>query len=73
MGRYFGIAAIDLIVNNDYGKMVCVKSGQISSCPLENIYGRLNLVDAETEYDADRYNGRRTILNGKKKHVQQPQ
>jgi len=70
MGRYFGIAAVDLIEKENYGKMVCVKNGKISSIPLESIYGRLNLVDPATEYDADRYNGRRTILNnGKRKNA----
>ena len=70
MGRYFGIAAIDLVVKKNYSKMVCVKNGQISYCSLENIYGKLNLVDVATQYDADRYNGRRTIINGKKKYAQ---
>ena len=71
MGRYFGIAAVDLIENENYGKMVCVRNGKISSVPLENIYGKLNLVDPVTQYDTDRYNGRRTILNnGKRKNVQ---
>lgn len=71
MGRYFGIAAVDLIEKGDYGKMVCVKNGKIASCPLECIYGRLNLVDVATQYDTERYNGRRTILNHrKKKHAQ---
>jgi phosphofructokinase-like protein len=69
MGRYFGIAAVDLVVNKDFGKMVCAKSGGITCCPLENIYGKLNLVDVTTEYDTDRYNGRRTILTGKKKYA----
>jgi 6-phosphofructokinase 1 len=70
MGRYFGIAAMDLIEYQHYGRMVCVKSGKISSVPLSNIYGRLNLVDPDTEYDADRYNGRRSILkNGRKKNA----
>jgi ATP-dependent phosphofructokinase / diphosphate-dependent phosphofructokinase len=63
MGRYFGIAAVDLIVCERYGKMVCVKNGDISSVPLASIYGRLNLVNPATQYDAERYNGRRTILN----------
>jgi 6-phosphofructokinase len=69
MGRYFGIAAVDLIVNKNYGNMVCVQNGRISCTPLENIYGRLNLVDPSTQYDSARYNGRRTILNGVKKSV----
>jgi phosphofructokinase-like protein len=70
MGRYFGIAAVDLIVNEHYGRMVCVKNGKISSVPLANIYGKLNLVDPNVEYDTDRYNGRRTILkDGVKKNA----
>jgi len=63
MGRYFGIAAIDLVVRRNYGNLVCVRNGKISYCKLENIYGKLNLVDVATQYDPDRYNGRRTILN----------
>jgi 6-phosphofructokinase 1 len=63
MGRYFGIAAVDLIVKGDFGKMVCVKKGKVTCCPLEGIYGRLSRVDIATQYDAERYNGRRTILN----------
>lgn len=63
MGRYFGIAAVDLVVCQNYGRMVCLKNGQISSVSLENIYGRLSRVNPTTQYDADRYNGRRTILN----------
>ena len=62
MGRYFGIAAVDLVVKRDYGKMVCVQSGRITSCPLEDIYGKLKLVDIATHYDVERYNGHRTIL-----------
>ncbi|MFC1982330.1 6-phosphofructokinase [Chloroflexota bacterium] len=63
MGRYFGIAAVDLVVKKDFGKLVCYRNGKIATCPLKDIYGRLNLVDIETHYDAERYNGRRTILN----------
>lgn len=62
MGRYFGIAAVDLVVKRRFGRMVCYKNGKIGSCPLERVVGRPNYVDVETQYDADRYNGRRTIL-----------
>lgn len=72
MGRYFGIAAVDLVVRRKYGNMVCLRNGKISYCPLEDIYGRLNLVDVATQYDAERYNGRRSILfEGKKKNARQ--
>lgn len=64
MGRYFGIAAVDLVAKEDFGKMICHKSGKITAHPLKDIYGKLNLVDVATRYDADRYNGRRTILGG---------
>lgn len=62
MGRYFGIAAVDLIVKEDFGKMVSYRNGKITAVPLEEAITRLNLVDVQTQYDAERYNGRRTIL-----------
>lgn len=63
MGRYFGIAAVDLVERDKFGNLVCHKNGEITYCPLEKIYGQLNLVDINIQYDAERYNGRRTILN----------
>jgi 6-phosphofructokinase 1 len=62
MGRYFGIAAVDLLVQEDFGKMVSYRNGRITAVPLQEAIGKLNLVDVETEYDKERYNGRRTIL-----------
>jgi 6-phosphofructokinase len=66
MGRYFGIAAVDLIVNRRFGNMVSHKNGKITFVPLAKIYGKLSLVDPATQYDVDRYNGRRTIFNSGK-------
>jgi phosphofructokinase-like protein len=62
MGRHFGIAAVDLVVRKQYGTLVCLRNGRISYYPLEKIYGRLSRVDVATQYDTERYNGRRTIL-----------
>lgn len=62
MGRYFGIAAVDLIVMKDFGKMVSYKNGRITSVPLEKVIGRMNIVDVKTMYDTERYSGRRTII-----------
>jgi len=62
MGRYFGIAAIDLIVREEFGRMVNYQNGRITSVPLQEAIARLNLVDVRTQYDTERYNGRRTIL-----------
>jgi len=64
MGRYFGIAAVDLIVKEDFGKMVSYRNGRITAVPLREAVGKLNLVDIQTQYDTERYNGRRTILGG---------
>ncbi|MCK4783616.1 MAG: ATP-dependent 6-phosphofructokinase [Desulfobacteraceae bacterium] len=63
MGRYFGIAAVDLVVRGDFGKMVSYRDGKITAVPLKDVIGRLSLVDVGTQYDIERYNGRRTILN----------
>jgi 6-phosphofructokinase 1 len=62
MGRYFGIAAMDLFMMSDFGKMVCYKNGRITACPLEKVIGKLNYVNVKAMYDVERYNGRRTIL-----------
>jgi 6-phosphofructokinase 1 len=62
MGRHFGIAAIDLIVNGEFGKMVSFRNGTITAVPLEEAVGKLNTVDLTTQYDTERYNGRRTLL-----------
>lgn len=62
MGRYFGIAAVDLANMGDFGKMVCFQNGRISACPLDKIIGKIRQVDVNILYDVERYNGRRTIL-----------
>jgi 6-phosphofructokinase 1 len=62
MGRYFGIAAVDLIVKEDFGKMVSYRNGGITSVPLREAIGKLNVVDVLIQYDTERYNGRRSIL-----------
>ena len=63
MGRYFGIAAVDLVVREDFGKMVSYTDGEITAVPLKDVVDKLKLVDVETQYDAERYNGRRSFLN----------
>ncbi len=62
MGRYFGITAVDLIGKEDFGKMVSYRNGRIGAVSLQEATGKLNLVDVRTQYDTERYNGRRTIL-----------
>jgi phosphofructokinase-like protein len=62
MGRYFGIAAVDLINRQDFGKMVCYTNGRVTACPLSKVIGKPRQVDVNTLYDVDTYNGRRKIL-----------
>ena len=67
MGRYFGIAAVDLVVQRNFGKLVSMTNGKIVAVPLETVNQTPKTVDIELEYDVDRYNGRRSILGPKKK------
>jgi 6-phosphofructokinase 1 len=62
MARWFGIAAVDMIINEDFGRMVSLVRGEITGAPLKEIINKLKLVDVEKYYDTERYNGRRTIL-----------
>jgi phosphofructokinase-like protein len=62
MGRYYGIAAIDLVVKRQFGRMVSLQQGKITSVPIKEATGKLYRVDVATEYDTERYNGRRKIL-----------
>jgi phosphofructokinase-like protein len=72
MGRHFGIAAVDLIVAGDFGKMVAYKDGRITAIPLEQALGGPSLVDVATQYDTARYNGQRTILGHQRARVDPP-
>lgn len=62
LARWFGIAAVDMIVNEDFGRMVSLSGGEIRTVPLKEVISRLKLVDIEKNYDTERYNGRRSIL-----------
>jgi 6-phosphofructokinase len=62
MGRRFGIAAVDLILSEDYGRMVAVRLGQITSVPMRTVASQVEKVDVKLLYDTKRYNGRRKIL-----------
>ncbi|OPY15328.1 MAG: Pyrophosphate--fructose 6-phosphate 1-phosphotransferase [Syntrophus sp. PtaU1.Bin005] len=62
MARWYGIAAVDMIINEDFGRMASLQRGEITSAPLKECIGKLKLVDIEKNYDKDRYNGRRSII-----------
>ena len=62
MGRYFGIAAVNLAEREDFGQMVCYRNGVITKVPIAKVLGHLNLVDVQSMYDTERYRGGRTTL-----------
>jgi 6-phosphofructokinase len=55
MGRKFGVAAVDMIVGEDFGRMVSLKQGEITSMPLKKVLDKLNLVDVEKYYNTKNY------------------
>ena len=62
MGRYFGIAAVDMILKEEFGRMVSLREGKVTSVPLQEALEKLYLVDVDSLYDTVRYNGRRSSL-----------
>lgn len=57
IGRSFGIAAVELVFKKQFGRMVSLKEGRITSVPLSDAVGKLSLVDVVKEYDTKRLNG----------------
>jgi 6-phosphofructokinase len=64
MGYYFGITAVDLIARKEYGKMVAVQHGAITSVPLTELNQPLRVVDINLMYDKERLNARRDSALG---------
>ena len=62
MGRKFGIAAIDMIVNEDFGRMASLRLGEITTVPLKKALDKLSLVDVEKYYDTKDYKSRDQLL-----------
>ncbi|MDR1036868.1 MAG: ATP-dependent 6-phosphofructokinase [Deltaproteobacteria bacterium] len=62
MGRYFGITAVDLILEEDFGRMVAYRNGEFTSVPLKQAIEKLYVVDISKSYDVERYNGKRSSL-----------
>ncbi len=44
----FGIAAAQMIMDGDYGKMVGIRNGEMVRIPLEEVAGKLKMVDPES-------------------------
>ena len=42
-----------LIREKEFGRMIALKDGRITSTPLEGVIGELNLVDLDIQYDVE--------------------
>jgi 6-phosphofructokinase 1 len=62
MGRKFGIAAIDMVVNEDFGRMASLRLGEITTVPLKKALDKLSLVDVEKFYDTKDHKSRDQLL-----------
>ena len=60
VGKQFGFAAADLVARGEFGKMVAMRQGRITSVPLSAALGPLFTVQIDKEYDTERYNARRS-------------
>jgi len=72
MGRAFGLAAAELAMRRDYGKLVSLRDNHITNVPVEDAIRKdekgntiLNLVNVEIEYDTERYIAKRRVLGTK--------
>jgi ATP-dependent phosphofructokinase / diphosphate-dependent phosphofructokinase len=64
MGYYFGITAMDMLVRKEFGRMVSVRQGKITSAPFSVLHNPVRVVDVELMYDKNRLNARRdTAMN----------
>ncbi len=50
LGTRFGVAAVDLIAQGSFGKMVCLRSGRIEAVDIADAIGRLKIVDPHGQF-----------------------
>ena len=50
LGTRFGVAAVDLIAQGNFGKMVCLRSGRIESVDIADAIGHMKTVDPRGQF-----------------------
>jgi len=55
LGAMFGKAAVDLLAQENFGRMVTRRNGDIVSMPLEDVIDRMTILDAKHCYDAENF------------------
>lgn len=63
LGFYFGIAAIEAIIEQQYGKFVSLKRGRVVLAPLAKAVEKLRVVKVESFYDTTNYRAKPNILD----------
>jgi 6-phosphofructokinase 1 len=49
LGTRFGVAAIDLVAKQQFGRMVCLKAGKMESVSLDEALEKMTLIDPNCE------------------------
>jgi ATP-dependent phosphofructokinase / diphosphate-dependent phosphofructokinase len=62
MGRKFGIGAVDMIANEDFGRMLAWKQGEVTTVPIKKALEQLSLVNVEKFYNTKDYRSRDQVL-----------
>jgi len=65
MARSFGIAAVDLVCQEKFGRMVVYKDGSVDSAEIPEDPSRILEVDVSLRYDLDRYRTRSSLLHAR--------
>lgn len=50
LGLRFGVAAADLVAQGKFGRMVCLRDGEIRDCAIEEAIGVYKLVNAKSDF-----------------------
>lgn len=63
IGFYFGIVAVEALLESKFGGMAALKNGKVCLGTLKEAVGKLQVVNVEKAYDAEFYRAKRSILD----------
>lgn len=64
MGRLFGVAAVNLIEQGKFGRMVSFRDGRVGHVPIPYQRHEYATVDVDQTYDLDRYEANTSFIRG---------
>lgn len=62
LGFYFGVAAVEAVLGEQFGQFVALKNGRIILAPIKEAVKELRVVDVSAYYDAENYRARHSII-----------